>query len=132
VTPRIGSFWLLIGCVAVSAATASGEPRAEKPCREHPKLAGACFTLRGRMRLANGTPTVRIWPVGTRRLLLVSEGRFVVDGYSNLPEEISRRLSWDSDLFADFEVCPFTRPEPGVARLVCVESAKNVSMRKRD
>jgi hypothetical protein len=84
------------------------------------------------MRLYNGTPTVRIWPVGTRRLLLVSESRFRLGGYANLPEEVSRRLSWSSDLFADFEACPFTLPEPGVAQLVCVDAAKNASTRKRD
>ncbi len=83
------------------------------------------------MRLYNGTPTVRIWPVGTRRLLLVSENRFRVEGFANLPEDISRRLSWTSDLFADFEVCPFTPQEPGVAQLVCVEKAGNASSRER-
>jgi len=127
---RIGAWAIAVAAIAPRPA-ASADPPA-KPCREHPSLVGACFSVRGRMRLYNGTPTVRIWPVGTRRLLLVSEIRFRREGYANLPEELSRRLSWSSDLFADFEVCPFTLPEPGAGQLVCVDSARSVSTRKRD
>ena len=102
-----------------------------KPCREHPKLGGPCFTVHGRMELHNGNPTVRIWRVGTNRILGVSEQRFAVEGYCNLPTVIREQLSWDSDLFADFVVCPFTRDKRGVMQLVCVESATHVVVRPR-
>jgi len=59
----------------------------------------------------------------------VSEQRFSVAGYCNLPVSIRERLSWDSDLFADFVVCPFTPEEPGVMQLVCVDSAANIVVR---
>ncbi len=81
------------------------------------------------MNLYNGTPSVRIWRVGTKRIVGVSEQRFSVAGYCNLPPSIHERLSWDSDLFADFVVCPFTPEEPGIMQLVCVDSAKHIVLR---
>jgi len=81
------------------------------------------------MNLYNGVPSVRIWRVGTKRIVGVSEQRFCVAGYCNLPTSIRERLSWDSDLFADFVVCPFTPAEPGVMQLVCVDSATHVVVR---
>jgi hypothetical protein len=121
---------LLVLFVSLTAATAEQQATdCGKPCREHPALGGPCFPLRGRMSLYNGAPSVPIWRVGTRRLLGVSEQRFAVAGYCNLPLAIRERLSWNSDLFGDFVVCPFTREEPGVMQLVCVDSASKVVVR---
>ena len=111
----------------------TGAPTAEsqgcgKPCRDHPKLSGPCFGVRGRMNFANGAPSVRIWRVGTNRILGVSEG-YAGAGYCNLPPDILGRLSWESDLFADFVVCPFEPSRPGVMQLVCVDSATAISVR---
>ena len=89
------------------------------------------MSVRGRMSLYNGAPSVRIWRVGTKRLLGVSEQRFAVAGFCNLPASIRERLSWDSDLFADFVVCPFTAEEPGVMQLVCVDGATHIVLRPR-
>lgn len=121
----------LVMCGLDASAQVSPAPMAGRPCREHPKLVGKCFTIRGRMNYWNGTPSVRIWPVGTKRMLGVSEGRFKIDGYVNLPAAIEAKLSWESDLFGDFVVCPFTPDEPGVMRLVCVDSATNLTVQAR-
>lgn len=111
--------------------TAHSEEQAKKKtCKEHPMLSGQCYKVRGRMSFANGTPSVRIWPVGTKRILGISEGRFYLEEYANVPDELVRQLKWDSALFADFTVCPFTDERPGEMRLVCVESAGNVEVRK--
>jgi len=104
--------------------------KSKKSCREHPMLSGSCFKIRGRMSLSNGTPSVRIWPVGTNRILGVSEGRFYLEDYANVPGELVRQLSWETAMYADFTVCPFNDDEPGVMRLICVESAENISIRK--
>ena len=100
-----------------------------EPCRAHPALRGACFRVRGRMSLYNGAPSVRIWPVGSTRLLGVSQQRFDDPRICNLPDAIARQLSPDDDVFADFEVCPFTPERPGVMRLVCVDSASRATRR---
>jgi hypothetical protein len=122
------SVTFLVSSVCSSAQTRSPLV-AEFPCREHPQRIGRCFTIRGRMSYWNGNPAVRIWRVETKRILGVSDGRFKIDGYANLPQSIGAKLSWESDLVGDFSVCPFTRDEPGVMQLVCVDSAKDLTVR---
>lgn len=66
-----------------------------------------------------------------RELLGIGEGRFQIDGYVNIPDQLVHQLSWDTVMFADFTVCPFTDDKPGLMRTVCVESADNISIRDR-
>ena len=110
----------------------SEENPKKKSCKDHPMVSGPCFKVRGRMAFYNGTPSVRIWPVGTKRILGISEGRFYQGGYDNVPGELVGQLTWDTAMFADFTICPFTDEQPGVMRLICVESAENISIRKRE
>ncbi len=98
-------------------------------CKAHPQLSGSCFEIRGRMGFSNGNPSIRIWPVGTRRLLGLSVGRASMSENYNLPKELLAQLSWGKAMYADFIVCPFTDDEPGVMKIVCVESAENISIR---
>jgi hypothetical protein len=122
---------IVLGCGCSKLSFADDQPP-NKSCRQHPQLSGPCFTLRGRLSLYNGTPSRRIWPVGSRRLLGISEGRFALPGYANLPPELVDELTgFDNEMFADFLVCPFTKDRPGVMRFVCVESAKNIFVRPR-
>jgi hypothetical protein len=122
---------IVLGCGCSKLSFADDRPP-NKSCRQHPQLSGRCFTLRGRLSLYNGTPSRRIWPVGSDRLLGISEGRFALPGYTNLPAELVDKLAdFDHEMFADFLVCPFTDDRPGVMRLVCVEAAKNVFVRPR-
>lgn len=82
------------------------------------------------MSLYNGTPSIRIWPVGTKRILGVSEGENNNEDYKYLPDNIEDKLNWENAIFADFTVCPFTEDKPGVMRLVCVESVENIKIIK--
>jgi hypothetical protein len=124
--------------ITLATATVAGAspdqaaPGCGKPCRQHPQIVGACFTFRGRMSSWNGAPSVRIWRVGTKRILGVSEQRFRLDGYCNLPRDLAGKLSWDTDLFGEFTVCPFTQEKPGAMRMVCVESGANLEVRPRE
>ena len=102
-----------------------------KSCREHPQLVGKCFAVRGRLSVYNGAPAVRLWRIGTRRVLGVSEQRFNLAGYRNLPESLTQQLNGANEIVGDFLVCPFTRPKPREMQLVCVESAKNVTVQNR-
>jgi hypothetical protein len=125
-TIRLLTVMLVLMVCAVSAGYCQERPK--KSCREHPMLSGPCYKIRGRMSLSNGTPSMRIWPVGTKRILGISQERFYLEDYTNVPDELVRQLTWDNAVFADFLVCPFTDDKPGVMRLVCVESAENVSV----
>ena len=108
------------------------ENQKNKSCKDHPMVSGPCLRVRGRMALYNGTPSLRIWAVGTKRILGISEGRFYLEGYDNVPRELVLQLTWDTVMFADFTICPFADDQPGVMRLICVESAENISIRKRE
>jgi hypothetical protein len=83
------------------------------------------------LSIYNGAPAMRIWRVGTKRMLGVSEQRFAVEGYRNVPETIQSQLNQDVELFGDFLVCPFTRPKAGEMQLVCIEEGKNLKLQKR-
>lgn len=86
--------------------------------------------MRGRLSLYNGAPTIRLWRAGTKRVLGVS-GSYAREGYSSIPEELERQLSWETELWGDFLVCPFTRRRPGEMQMICVEAGKNVVARRR-
>lgn len=75
------------------------------------------------MSFFNGNPTVRIWKVGTRRVLGVSDRRCVAPECEALPAELGGMLDWEHRVFGDFFVCPFTRERPGVMQFVCIERA---------
>jgi hypothetical protein len=121
-------FLLLIFTHPVSAQT--GAPAALKPCHNQPSLVGKCFTVRGRLSLYNGAPTIRLWRAGTKRMLGVSAS-YSREGYSSIPEELEKQLNWENELWGDFLVCPFTPQRPKEMQLICIESGKKIVARKR-
>ena len=52
-------------------------------------------------------------------------------GYSNMPEEIQRLLNWENEVWGNFVVCPFTRQTPKAMQMICIESGRNIVVRKR-
>ena len=126
---RMATSLLLILCGSVSAT--SPPVLVEKSCREHPRLAGKCFNVHGRLSTHNGNPAVRLWNLRSRRMLGVSDQRFSMPGYRNIPEDLAKKLDGENNIYGDFLVCPFTRPRPREMQLMCIESAKNVVMKKR-
>lgn len=75
---------------------------------------------------------MRLWRVGTRRMLGISEQRFAISGYRNIPSDIESQISPDVAIFGDFLVCPFTPQRAGEMQLVCIEAGKNLVGRKRN
>lgn len=119
---------LLLLCFPHPARAQSAGPA--RPCREQPALVGRCFNVRGRLSLYNGAPTIRLWRAGTKRVLGVSAS-YAGEGYSSIPEELEGRLTWGTELWGEFLVCPFTRRRAGEMQMVCVESARGVVSRPR-
>jgi hypothetical protein len=83
------------------------------------------------MVFANGSHNVRIWPIGTRRLLGVeSEPGSITDDYPDgvfwMPAELRETSTFGVDIYGDFDVCPLSKKRPGAMQFVCVESAKNL------
>lgn len=112
-----------------SVSASSPAVQVQKSCREHPQLVGKCFSVHGRLSSYNGNPAVRLWNLRTKRLLGVSDQRFNVAGYRNLPEDLANKLDGEVNIYADFLVCPFTRSRPHEMQLVCVESARHVMVK---
>src|SRR5690242_12477467 len=102
---------LLILISNVWAQSAAPEAK-EKSCRTHPQLIDRCFSVRGRLSVYNGAPALRLWKVGTRRMLGISEQRFTIPGYRNIPSSIASQVNEDVAVFGDFLVCPFTPSRP--------------------
>ncbi len=93
-----------------------------RPCKEDPNVMAACFALHGRMFVSNGGPSLRIWRVGTDRILGVFDPENEI-----IPENLAKRLGgYDVDVYGDFEVCPFTKSRDGEMQMVCVESASHL------
>ena len=102
----------------------------DKPCSANPMITGSSFVVHGRLSRYNGSPTLRIWIIGTHRLLGVSGGRFYKKGYRNLPQAMEEKLDWDNALYGDFLIFPFTKSQAKVMQLVCIESVKNLVVQK--
>jgi hypothetical protein len=125
------AFLLFVSLIADAARAAEPVP----PCRAHPERIGQCRVVHGRLSVGNGTPMTRIWIVGTRRLLGVTE-RWDRDGseIDTLPANVLALLTRDPvgrDVYGNFEVCPFTRDRPGSMQMICVASASRLHVRLR-
>ena len=101
-------------------------------CRSRSDVVGRCFNVRGRLSVYNGTPSIRLWPIGSKRLLGIIDPNDVSNapGPTILPLDIKSKLDWDKDVVRDFVVCPLTRQQSGRMQTVCVESAKNLIVRQ--
>ena len=104
-------------------------PKADS-CRARPDLVGKCFNVHGRLSVYNGTPSIRLWPIGTKRLLGIIDPTDVSNapGSTILPLDIKSKLDWNKDVFGDFVVCPLAVSKPGRMQTVCIESGKNLTI----
>ena len=90
-------------------------------CETNYRIVDECYETRGRLQTANGNPSVRIWKVGTKRVLGV-----INENLENLPKKVKEKFSFGVFVFADYKVCPLTKEKPGRMQMVCVESMKNI------
>jgi hypothetical protein len=88
--------------------------------------------------LYNGTPSYRLWKIGTKRLLGIysgpgSERRDPLDNeHPELPANLAARYDMEPGTwaYADFEVCPLEPERTGFMQAACIESAKNIHIEK--
>ena len=107
-------------------------PKRKIACKT-PENAAACYWAHGRLSVANGNPTIRVWKIGTRRMLGILSGpraekRDPSDSlHPELPANVSRAFkTLETRIFADFEICPLEPEVAGEMQDACIESAKNV------
>ncbi len=107
------------------------------PCKI-PANAASCYWTHGRLTYGNGTPAVRLWKIGTHRLLGIYSGpsvdRWSLDNENpEFPENLRKKLDWPGTvIYADFEVCPLEKERRGWMQAACIESAKNILAKKYD
>lgn len=103
-------------------------------CRSRTDVVGECLSVHGRLSVYNGTPSIRLWPIGTKRLLGIIDPKDPSNapGPTVLPIDIKSKLDGDTNVFGDFLVCPLTRARAGRMQTVCIESAKNLVTRKHE
>jgi hypothetical protein len=87
---------------------------------------GPCFVIHGRLFAANGTPGLRIWVVGTKRILGVHNDDVEPGEPGGYPACLSSHVGFGTNLYADFTVCPVAPDREGWMRPVCIESASNM------
>jgi len=87
--------------------------------------------VHGKLSVYNGAPALRIARVGTKRILGISEQRFALAGYRNIPAEVRTIINQDKVLIGDFLVCPFTPQRKKEMQMVCVEKATNLVVQDR-
>ena len=113
-------------------AIAESRLRDAPSCRTRPDLVGRCFNVRGRLSVYNGTPSIRLWPIGSKRMLGVLDPEDIssVPGRPVLPDNIKQKLDWNKDVFGDFFVCPLSRKQPGRMQTICLDSGKHLNVRE--
>ena len=110
---------ILLACSIALGAT----PEPECSCANSNPVVGPAFTVRGRLSCWNGAPTLRIWIVGTNRILGVR-------GTSKVPDNVEPG-NFDTEVWGDFVVYPLTKERPGVMQFVCIETGSNLVRKTR-
>ena len=98
---------VLISLMLLASAFADSRPLANsESCRSRADVLGKCFQVHGRLSVYNGTPSIRLWPIGSKRLLGIIDPTDTSNapGPSVLPLDIKTKLDGDTDVFGDFIV----------------------------
>ena len=112
------SLLILLHPVASSAQKA--------PCKSNPKVVAACYSIRGRLSMGADTARLRLWPVGTKRMLAVTDGPMLDDANGFITPAGMQFPDIDKDIYGDFTVCPFTPEQKDHMQMVCIESARHL------
>ena len=128
---------VLIALVFVVSAIAGSPQDSEKrkvACKTS-ENAKTCYWTHGRLSLYNGgNPNLRLWKIGTRRLLGIYSGPGAGpfdNGRSDedeveLPINLMKHDFTKASVFGDFEVCPLAPEKEGHMQPACIECAKNI------
>jgi hypothetical protein len=109
---------------ALLASTIVTPAFAEAPaCKSSPKVVDKCMTFYGRLNIYTGSPSIRIWPVGTKQLYGVRSTGSDPD-HVVLPQKLRDILASNPvEVNGKWEVCPLEPERPNQLRSVCLESA---------
>jgi hypothetical protein len=125
---------MIIGTALILLSAVGGtgqQPRSQQAgrlCKGNAEVIGKCYRVHGRAFATNGTPNLRIWQIGTDRILGVTGSGAADDAEDAIaPDNLFRALNgYEHFVFGNFDVCPFTQENEGHMRMVCIERADNL------
>ena len=95
------------------------------PCCTAKSVIGKPFTFKGKACYYNGHPVLRIWRIGTKRILGVRQ-----DGQEHpcAPDNLLKVLKGTMSVYGIFTVYPVTESKPGVMQIVCIDSVRIIKV----
>jgi hypothetical protein len=119
--------------IAAALACFVASPSQAEPARRHKSFTppGPCFVVRARLVVANGAPSLRLLPVGSRRILGVFGPDQDAESPHLLPPNVRALARPKSpgelrSLYGDFDLCPFAADRPGWMRPVWIRRASHL------
>ena len=120
---------LALAMLVVAAASAHASEGVA--CARSPNLVGTCFIVHGSLTVSNGTPDIRIWRIGTKRMLGVFDASRNPEGDSVTPSNVNKLLTHFRAVIGNYDVClPLTTERHGWMQMVCIKGASNLHQGK--
>jgi hypothetical protein len=115
---------MLLASMPTAALAAGDVPQ----CKGSPKVVGDCLTVYGKLSVYSGKPSIRIWPIGTKKLYGVED----TDGDPEtvyLPPNLRKALeSSPRELNGKYQMCPLDVERDNRLTPVCLESASQLGI----
>jgi hypothetical protein len=107
---------------------------AGQSCKTSHNLVGACFTVHGRLFEAKNRPRIRIDGTGARQIFGILDRQSLAESPELIPATVNAlRMAAPAatDIYGDYEICPFEKDTTGSLRAVCIQSASHLIARRR-
>ena len=118
---------LALAAVFMSAILSATEaPAPAVGCKTSPQVLEACRWVKGRVMATNGTPSMRLFDAGSRRVLGI-----VPSEAENVPPELAKKfhtVAFHGQILGDFQFCPYTSAVPGHMQMGCIEAARGLTV----
>jgi hypothetical protein len=131
---------LAILVLFVSELALANDTYRQQPCKTS-ELAPRCAQIHGRLWTGNGTPSTRLWQIGTHHIYGIYSNRygFIHDSptldneapelHFTFPEKRANQGGWT--VYGDFEVCPLESLIQGQMQAACIDSATHIVVPKQ-
>jgi len=133
--------WLATFVVSLCSARALGKADyRQQPCKSD-ELVPTCVRIHGRLEYGNGTPSTRLWQIGTHHVYGIYSNRygFIHDDptldnetpelHFRLPKDLPDKGGWT--VYGDFEICPLERHTEGHMQAACIADATHIVVPKQ-
>ncbi|HLY55087.1 MAG TPA: hypothetical protein VKS60_05995 [Stellaceae bacterium] len=119
--------------IPVYSAPCFSQIKLHRGCAPIPPARAPCFAVHGRLAVYNGSPSFRLSPLRSHRILGVLGGDGDAASPTLLPAALRAAMTpaAPGDLnpvTGDFRVCPLATERAGWMQLVCIVSASRVSV----